>query len=72
LCFLASLLGKVGRTPEGLEVVEEGFASIAKTGEQIAGPWLHHVKGELLLAQNPSDVAEAERCFRAAIEIARR
>ena len=73
LCFLASGLGKVGRTQEGLEVVEEGFASIAKTGEQIAGPWLHHVKGELLLlAQNPSDVAEAERCFRTAIEIASR
>jgi pentatricopeptide repeat protein len=30
---LASGLGKVGRPQEGLEVVEEGFASIAKTGE---------------------------------------
>jgi hypothetical protein len=35
-------------------------------------PYLHHVKGELLLAQNPSDGVEAERCFRTAIEIARR
>jgi predicted ATPase len=43
-----------------------------KTGEQIDVPSLHRVKGELLLAQNPSDVAEAERCFRTAIEIARR
>ena len=53
-------------------MLEEGFASVAKTGAQLDGPWLHHVKGELLLAQNPSDVAEAERCFRTAIEIARR
>jgi predicted ATPase len=53
-------------------VVEEGFASTAKTGEQLGSPWLHHVKGELLLVQNPSDVAEAEQCFRTAIEIARR
>jgi predicted ATPase len=53
-------------------VLEEGFASIAKTGEQIGSPYLHHVKGELLLAQTPSDVPGAERCFRAAIEIARR
>ena len=53
-------------------MVEEGFASVAKTGEQIGSPSLHHVKGELLLAQNPSDVAEAEQCFRTAIEIARR
>ena len=72
LCLLASGLGKVGRPEEGLEVVEEGFASAAKTGEQIDSPSLHRVKGELLLVQSPSDVAEAERCFRTAIEIAQR
>jgi predicted ATPase len=72
LLLLASGLGKVGRCEEGLQVLEEGFASVAKTGEQLHSPWLHRVKGELLLAQNPSDVAEAEQCFRTAIEIARR
>ena len=39
---------------------------------QTYSPSLHHVKGELLLTQNPSDVAEAELCFRTAIEIAGR
>ena len=53
-------------------MLDEGFASVAKTGEQLNSPSLHHVKGELLLVQNSSDVTEAERCFRAAIEIARR
>ena len=53
-------------------MLEEGFASVAKTGEQLSSPSLHHVKGELLLVQNPSDGAEAELCFRTAIEIARR
>jgi hypothetical protein len=53
-------------------VVEEGFVSVAKTGAQLHSPYLHNVKGELLLVQNPSDVAEAEQCFRTAIEIARR
>jgi tetratricopeptide (TPR) repeat protein len=72
LCVLASGLGRIGRPQEGLQVVEEGFASVVKTGEQISSPYLHHVKGELLLAQNPSDVAEAEQCFRTAIEVARR
>jgi len=72
LCLLASGLGRIGRPQEGLEVVEEGFASVAKTGERFASPSLHHVKGELLLAQNPSDGVEAEQCFRTAIEIARR
>jgi adenylate cyclase len=71
LCLLVPGLGRIGRPEEGLQVLEEGFASIAKTGEQIAIPYLHHVKGELLLVQNPSDVAEAERCLRTAIEIAR-
>jgi predicted ATPase len=72
LWLLASGLGRIGRPQEGLEVLEEGFASIAKTGERSASPSLHRVKGELLLAQNPSDGVEAEQCFRTAIEIARR
>jgi class 3 adenylate cyclase/tetratricopeptide (TPR) repeat protein len=72
LCLLASGLGRIGRPQEGLEVLEQGFASVAKTGEQTDSPSLHNAKGELLLVQNPSDIAEAEQCFRAAIEIARR
>jgi predicted ATPase len=71
LCLLASGLGKVGRPQEGLQLLDDGFASIAKTGGQISSPYLHNVKGELLLVQNPSDDDEAERCFRTAIEIAR-
>ena len=70
--YLAIGLAGIGRREEGLQVLEEGFASVAKTGEQTNRPDLHHVKGRLLLAQNPSDVTEAEQCFRTAIEIARR
>ena len=72
LCLLGSGLGRAGRPQEGLEVVEEGLASVARTGQRFANPPLHHVKGELLLAQNPSDGAKAELCFRKAIEIGRR
>jgi predicted ATPase len=68
--LLAAGLGRIGRPQEGLQVLEEGFASAAKTGEHSL--WLHHVKGELLLAQNLTDSAEAEQCFLTAIEIARR
>ena len=70
-CFLVSGLGRIGRPQEGLEVAEEGLASVAKTGEQNANPSLHHVKGELLLAQNLPDRANAEQCFHTAIGIAR-
>ena len=69
LCILASGLGRIGRPEKGLQVVEDGFASVAKTREQIGSPYLHHVKGELSLAQNPSDCAKAELCFRTAIEL---
>ena len=69
-CLLASGLGRIERPEAGLQVVDEGFASVAKTGEQIGSPYLHHVKGELLLALDPTDPAEAEQCFRTAIEIA--
>jgi class 3 adenylate cyclase/predicted ATPase len=71
-CFLAIGLGGIGLLREGLEVVEERLASVAKTGAQWGSMLLYHAKGELLLAENPSDVAEAQRCFRTAIEIARR
>jgi tetratricopeptide (TPR) repeat protein len=70
--FLAFGLARVGRPQEALDVVEEGLASVAKTGEQLSSPSLHYVKGGLLLAQNPSDGGQAELCFRTAIEIARR
>jgi len=70
--LLASGLGKAGRPEEGLQVLEEGFVSVSKTGEQFGRTFLHRAKGQLLLAQNPLDVAEAESCFRAAIEVARR
>jgi predicted ATPase len=70
--LLAFGLGGVGRPQEALDVVEDGLASVAKTGEQLSSPSLHHVKGELLQAQNPSDRGQAELCFRTAIEIARR
>jgi predicted ATPase len=68
--LLASGLGRIGRSQEGLQELEEGFASAAKTGEHTL--WLHHVKGELLLVQNPTDSAEAEQCFLTAIVIAQR
>jgi hypothetical protein len=47
LSYLAMGLGGIGRLQEGLEVLEEGFASIAKTGEQGPSSYLHKAKGEL-------------------------
>jgi len=41
-------------------------------GEKTIEAELYKVKGELLLMRDPPDEAEAERCFRTAIDIARR
>ena len=54
----------------GLAVVAEGLARAAQTGARIAEPEMHRVKGELTLL-DPPDEAEAERCFRIAVDIAR-
>ena len=67
---LAYGLARVGRTAEGLQVVDEAMASAAHTGEPHASPHLYHVKG-LLLAETMSGAVEAEDCLRTAIEIAR-
>jgi hypothetical protein len=65
--YLACGLGRSGRPQENFKWWRTDLLPSRRPG-----PWLHHVKGELLLVQSPSDVAEAERCFRTAIEIAQR
>jgi class 3 adenylate cyclase/tetratricopeptide (TPR) repeat protein len=54
---------------------EEGLAAVAQAGANVGGAvaaGFEHLKGELLLMRDPSAQAEAERCFRKAIEIAGR
>jgi hypothetical protein len=69
--YLACGLGRSGRPQENFKWWRTDLLPSLRPG-QLHSPWLHHVKGELLLVQSPSDVAEAERCFRTAIEIAQR
>jgi predicted ATPase len=59
--------------------VEDGFLAVAEGLQMLEGgrrhiyeAELHRLKGELLLLQNACNPSEAERCFREAIEIARR
>jgi class 3 adenylate cyclase/tetratricopeptide (TPR) repeat protein len=67
---LAEALRVQGSRAEGLAVVAEGLARAAATGARLAEPEMRRVKGELMLL-SPPDEAEAERCFRTAIDIAR-
>jgi tetratricopeptide (TPR) repeat protein len=92
LALLAEAYGKSGQAEEGLDVLTEALALVAKTGERWWEAELYRLEGELLLQQaggrdasqtgpayigsgtgtGASVVAEAERCFRQALDIARR
>jgi adenylate cyclase len=63
---------KNGRPEEGLATVATALREAERSGERTAETDLYRVKGELLLISDPPDEAEAQRCFRAAIDIARR
>jgi predicted ATPase len=45
---------------------------VRETSSLVDEPWLYHLKGEVLLTQEPPHADEAERCFRASIGLAQR
>ncbi len=70
--LLADSYRKNGCPEEGLTTVATALRETERGGERTVEPELYRVKGELLLMRDPPDEAEAERCFRTAIDIARR
>ena len=72
LALIANALGRMGRFDEGLRTIDESFPIIERTGARFYEAEVHRLKGELLLAQHASNAAQAEQCFRTAIEISRR
>jgi predicted ATPase len=72
LALIATALGKAGQFDEALRTIEESFPIIDRTGQRHCEAEVHRLKGELLLAQRASNAADAEKCFRTAIEIARK
>ena len=70
--FIAIALGRLRRFDEALRTIDESFQFIERSGQRYYEAELHRLKGELLLAQNASNAAEAEQSFRTAIEIARK
>ena len=52
--------------------IDESFAFIERTGQRLYEAEVHRLKGELFLAQDASNAAQAEQSFRTAIEIARK
>jgi len=72
LALIATALGKAGQFDEALRTIEESLLIIDRTGQRHCEAEVHRLKGELQLAHRASNAADAEKCFRTAIEIARR
>ena len=70
--FISTALGHEKRFDEGLGAIDESFQFLERTGQQFYEAELHRLRGELLLAQDPSGFAQAEKSIRTAIEISRR
>ena len=70
--FLANALSRLGRFEEGLRVVDESFPFIDRSGQRYYEAELHRLKGEMLLALDSSNAAQAEQSLRTAIEISRK
>jgi predicted ATPase len=71
LCLLADACMNMGRLDDGLHALREAMAGADARGTRAFGAEMHRLKGELLLRQGDSTVAEAQACFQRAIEIAR-
>jgi predicted ATPase len=69
--LLAEAYGTVGRVTDGLAAIDEAMTRVHTTGERLYEAELHRLKGTLLLARSPHHQAEAETCFRYALEVAR-
>jgi class 3 adenylate cyclase/tetratricopeptide (TPR) repeat protein len=72
LAVLAETCGRNGRAEEGLDLVAKGLAAAEQTGMTVGEAELHRIKGDLLIANDISNAAEAERCIRTAIDVSRR
>lgn len=69
LALLAEACCQAGQVRQGLDTIDEALALLRRTGSCNHEPEIHRIRGELLRSR---DEAEAEACFRRAIEVARR
>jgi predicted ATPase/DNA-binding winged helix-turn-helix (wHTH) protein len=72
LALLAEAYAKNGQAEEGLCLLTEALAEVEKHEVRFCEAELYRLKGELLLVQSTPHDAEADTCFRQALEIARR
>jgi DNA-binding winged helix-turn-helix (wHTH) protein/tetratricopeptide (TPR) repeat protein len=69
---LAHAYAKTGKVSEALSLVTRVLGGVRETSSFSDEPWLFSLKGQLFLLKDPPDLAEAERSFVKAIELAQK
>jgi predicted ATPase len=72
LSMLGDAYTQSGRFDDAHQALSEGLAAAEKNDDRCHEAELHRLKGELLLAESPGQIAAAEDCFRRATETALR
>jgi predicted ATPase len=54
-----------------LTLIDQGLAIAAETGERFTDPYLHRLRGTILLSRDPANPGPAEEAFQTAIAIAK-
>jgi len=68
--ILAEAYGKAGQPAQGIALIEEAVDCMNRTGQRLSEALLQRMKGDLLLAVSRDTQAEAEDCFRHAVDCA--
>ncbi|MCB0166448.1 MAG: AAA family ATPase, partial [Anaerolineae bacterium] len=71
--LLAEVYSRTGRFDEGLNLVTQALAELDQKGEQFYAAELYRLRGEMLLVyqMEPDPTADAEACFKQALDLAR-
>jgi tetratricopeptide (TPR) repeat protein len=71
LSWLAEAYVETGRLDDGLGTLTKALAAADENEDRFWKAEIYRLKGEVLLKQDHSNVAEAQNCFQRAVEIAR-
>ena len=71
LGMLGAAYTQLARFEDAHKVLDEALAVAEKNDDRCYEAELHRLRGELLLAESPDRLSDAEVCFRRAIETAR-
>jgi tetratricopeptide (TPR) repeat protein len=71
IALLAHGQARLGRHSEALAMLDTALEHVERSGEFDGQPEMMRLKGEILLMGDKPNLAKAEQCFRAALDVAR-